>query len=159
MRPELAAAVSSPIHPALLPAWALLAAHVLALPPDSHGRRLLVQTLKEAHEVVPGVLNALVPLLPLDGSGTSGSGGSGRGGGARAVQAAPSAAAGHQVGCCATKESLTLSSRVPVEYLVQLFSCLAVLFVPCWAEDGSCAGQSCLPAAQMYAYWGTNHGR
>lgn len=70
VRPELAAAVADHTHPALLPAWALLAAHALALPPDSHGRRLLVQTLKDAHALVPGVLDALVPHLPLaEGSG------------------------------------------------------------------------------------------
>jgi hypothetical protein len=65
VRPELAAALAAPGRPAHLAAWALLAAHLLQLPPDSAGRRLLVQVLKEARGLVPGAFDALVPLLPL----------------------------------------------------------------------------------------------
>ncbi len=65
VRPELAAALAALGRPAHLAAWALLAAHLLQLPPDSAGRRLLVQVLKEARGLVPGAFVALVPLLPL----------------------------------------------------------------------------------------------
>ncbi|GAB4820968.1 hypothetical protein N2152v2_008014 [Parachlorella kessleri] len=98
LRPELASAVANPSHPALLPAWALLVAHILAQPADSGGRRLLVQTLKDAHTVVPGVLGALVPLLPLGNEGA----GKRSGRSAPAAQSQPAAAAassGGSTGC------------------------------------------------------------
>ena len=72
VRPELAAAVAgSPGSGGFFTGWALLMAHVLAAPADSHGRRLLAQSVKEAHALVPALMDALIPLLPLD----SGSGG------------------------------------------------------------------------------------
>lgn len=72
VRTELAAAVASPAHPRFLAAWALLTAHVIALPQGSGGRRLLVQYLKEAHTLVPQALGALLPLLPLQAYGAGG---------------------------------------------------------------------------------------
>lgn len=70
VRPEVAAAVASRAaagDAAFFSGWALLLAHLLAAPPDSHGRRLLAQALKEGHSLVPSLLDSLLPLLPLDG--------------------------------------------------------------------------------------------
>ncbi|PRW55988.1 E3 ubiquitin- ligase listerin [Chlorella sorokiniana] len=99
VRPELAAAVAgSPGSSGFYTGWSLLMAHVLAAPADSHGRRLLVQSVKEAHALVPALMDALVPLLPLEiGSGgrRRDSGGSAAGGGMPGgAAAAVSAAAG-----------------------------------------------------------------
>ena len=71
VRPELAAALAGgPAGAGFFTGWALLLAHMLAAPADSHGRRLLAQSVKEAHALVPTLMDALVPLLPLDaGSG------------------------------------------------------------------------------------------
>lgn len=96
VRPELAAAVAgSPGGSGFYTGWALLMAHVLAAPADSHGRRLLAQSVKESHSLVPALMDALVPLLPLDtGTGgrrrdsSSSAAGAGTPGGAAAAAAA-----------------------------------------------------------------------
>lgn len=102
VRPELAAAVASRAAAgdgAFFSGWALLLAHLLSAPADSHGRRLLAQALKEGHSLVPSVLDALLPLLPLDGPSSSsrrdssGAGGSGAGV-ATPTAGAPASAAG-----------------------------------------------------------------
>ena len=72
VRPELAAAVAgNPGSSGFYTGWALLMAHVLAAPAESHGRRLLAQSVKEAHALVPALMDALVPLLPLDAGSSS----------------------------------------------------------------------------------------
>eukprot|EP00887_Chlorella_sp_A99_P002776 scaffold6.g2776.t1 len=86
VRPELAGVVSSAVgsggggtsgggtsgggggpgaHPRFLEGWALLLAHLLGAAPDSHGRRLLSQGLKDAPDLVPSLLDATLELLPL----------------------------------------------------------------------------------------------
>ncbi len=99
VRPELAAAVAgSPGSSGFYTAWALLMAHVLAAPADSHGRRLLVQSVKEVHALVPALMDALVPLLPLDTASGSrrrdSSGGSTAGGSTPVGVAAAAASSG-----------------------------------------------------------------
>lgn len=85
VRPELAMAVAGGGGTAsgggwagFFSGWALLLAHILSRPADSHGRRLLAQAVKDAHTLVPALLDALVPLLPLDAVGGSPGGGGGR---------------------------------------------------------------------------------
>lgn len=102
VRPELAAALAGGAAggSGFFSAWALLLAHVLAAPTDSHGRRLLAQSVKEAHSLVPGLIDALVPLLPLELGGScrrrdsSGGAASGSTPGAGGAGAAAAAAAG-----------------------------------------------------------------
>ncbi|KAL4457478.1 hypothetical protein ABPG75_012343 [Micractinium tetrahymenae] len=103
VRPELAAAVASRAAAgdgAFFSGWALLLTHLLAAPADSHGRRLLAQTLKEGHSLVPSLLDSLLLLLPLDwpsGSSrhdSSGASGSASRGAAAAAGGAPTAGAG-----------------------------------------------------------------
>lgn len=76
VRPELAAAVAASPGSGggdggYFTGWALLMAHVLACPADSHGRRLLAQSVKDAHALVPALMDALVPLLPLESASGS----------------------------------------------------------------------------------------
>ncbi|KAL4857852.1 3-hydroxyisobutyryl-CoA hydrolase [Chlorella vulgaris] len=85
VRPELAMAVAGGGGTAsgggwagFFSGWALLLVHILSRPADSHGRRLLAQAVKDAHTLVPALLDALVPLLPLDAVGGSPGSGGGR---------------------------------------------------------------------------------
>ena len=98
VRPELAGVVGSGLggvgassggsgsgggrHPRFLEGWGLLVGHMLAAAPESHGRRLLSQTLKEIHDMVPSLLDTVVQLLPLQqgGSGRRDSSGGASGG-------------------------------------------------------------------------------
>lgn len=94
VRPELAAALAAgPAGGAgFYSGWGLLLAHILAAPADSHGRRLLAQSVKEAHSLVPFLMDALLPLLPLELGGSCRRRDSG--GSSAATAAAPSAAGG-----------------------------------------------------------------
>lgn len=80
VRPQLAAAICAPPEApsdpqgdqglnetqTFLLAWALLLAHILGMPAGDSGKAFLAQALRDEYEVVPGLLNTVLPLLPLD---------------------------------------------------------------------------------------------
>ena len=64
--PDLAAAAASAPHPSHVIAWGMLTAYLLYMPESSGVRVRLVECVKEAHGLVHGVADALLPLLPLN---------------------------------------------------------------------------------------------